>query len=104
MNGKKYGAHSYWDSALIKMLEPEWTYYEYSEAVDTASSEEIAEIQKGDVYDWGKASAISALPAHVHEPKAVLSSEYPEKDRELLYLQLRNAGYRLARALDYIFE
>ena len=104
VRGEKVGAHSYWDSKLIKMLEPEWSYYEYSEAVDTASPEEIAEIQKGDVYDWGKASAISALPAHIHEPKAVLSAEYPEKDRELLYLQLRNAGYRLAKILDYIFD
>lgn len=104
VNGKKYNAHSYWDSALIKLLEPEWSYYEYSEAVDTASPEEIAEIQKGDVYDWGTASAISALPAHVHEPKEILSAEYPEKDRELLYTQLRNGGYCLARALDYIFE
>lgn len=104
VRGEKVGAHSYWDSKLIKMLEPEWSYYEYSEAADTASPEEIEEIQKGDVYDWGKASAISALPAHVHEAKAVLSSEYPEKDRELLYLQLRNAGYRLAKTLDYIFD
>lgn len=104
VKGEKINAHSYWDSKLIKLLEPDWSYYEYSEAVDTASPEEIAEIQKGDVYDWGKASAISALPAHCHEAKAILSAEYPEKDRELLYLQLRNAGYRLAKALDYIFE
>lgn len=104
VRGEKVGAHSYWDSKLIKMLEPQWSYYEYSEAVDTASPEEIAEIQKGDVYDWGKDSAVSALSAHSHEPKAVLSAEYPEKDRELLYLQLRNAGYRLAKTLDYIFE
>ena len=104
VKGEKINAHSYWDSKLIKLLEPEWSYYEYSEAVDTASPEEIAEIQKGDVYDWGKASAITALPAHSHEPKEILSDEYPEKDRELLYLQLRNAGYRLAKALDYIFD
>lgn len=104
VKGEKVNAHSYWDSKLIRMLEPDWSYYEYSEAVDTASPEEIAEIKKGDVYDWGKASAESALPAHIHQPKEVLSADYPEKDRELLYLQLRNAGYRLAAVLDYIFE
>lgn len=104
VRGEKVNAHSYWDSKLIKILEPEWSYYEYSEAADIASPEEIAEIQKGDVYDWGKASAISSLPAHIHEPKEILSSEYPENDRALLYEQLRNAGYRLARTLDYIFE
>lgn len=104
VKGEKVNAHSYWDSKLVKMLEPQWSYFEYSEAVDTASPEEIAEIQKGDVYDWGKDSAASSLSAHVHEPKAVLSAEYPEKDRKLLYQQLRNGGYRLARTLDYIFE
>lgn len=104
VRGEKVNAHSYWDSKLIKMLEPEWSYYEYSEAVDTATAEEIAEIQKGDVYDWGKASAITSWPAHSHEPKEILSDEYPEKDRSLLYVQLRNAGYRLAKALDDIFD
>ena len=104
VNGNKVNAHSYWDTSLMKWLEPEWSYYEYSEAVDTATPEEIAEIQKGDAYDWGKESAISSLPAHTHESKEILPAEYPEKDRELLYTQLRNAGYRLAKALDCIFK
>ena len=33
-----------------------------------------------------------------------LEAEQPEKDRVLMYTQLRNAGYRLAKALDYIFD
>lgn len=104
VNGKKINAHSYWDSGLVKMLEPEWGFYEYSEAVDTASEEEISEIQQGDVYDWGKSSAENCFIEHALYPDGgELSSEYPEKHRELLYIQLRNAGYRLAKALDYIF-
>lgn len=104
IDGKRINAHSYWDSSLIRRLEPDWKYYDYADAVDTASPKEIAEIQRGDVYDWGKSSAENCISAHSLYPKGgELSSEYPEKDRALLYLQLRNAGYRLAKTLDYIF-
>ena len=104
VKGKKINAHTYWDGGVFKMLEPEWTYFEYSEAIDTASPEEIAKIQEGDVYDWGKSSAEVSFPEHALYPTGgELSAEYPEKHREVLYIQLRNAGYRLAKALDYIF-
>jgi hypothetical protein len=33
-----------------------------------------------------------------------LDANHPEADRALLYTQFRNAGYRLAKALEYIFE
>lgn len=105
VNGKKINAHSYWDGGLMKILEPDWSYYEFSEAVDTASAEEIAEIQKGDVYDWGKSSAQTCFPAHCLYPTGgELSPDQPEKDRELMNTQLRNAGYRLAKALNDIFD
>ena len=104
-NDKKIGAHSYWDGGVFKMLEPQWTYYEYSEAADTASKEEIAEIQVGDVYDWGKCSATNCFPEHyVYSIGAEQPSTNIENDRPLLYTQLRNAGYRLAKALEYIFS
>lgn len=105
INGKKMNAHTYWDGGLVKMLEPDWTYYEYSEAADTATPEEIAKIQEGDVYDWGKSSAENCFPEHALYPTGGdLDANHPEADRALLYTQFRNAGYRLAKALEYIFE
>lgn len=105
VKGKKINAHTYWDGGLVKMLEPEWTYYEYSEAADTATPEEIAKIQEGDVYDWGKSSAENCFPEHALYPTGGdLDSGHPEADRALLYTQFRNAGYRLAKALEYIFS
>ena len=104
-NGKKIGAHSYWDGGVFKLMEPEWTYFEYAEAADTATPEEIAEIQVGDVYDWGKSSAENCFPEHaVYAAGGEQPSTPIEEDRPLLYTQLRNAGYRLAKTLDYIFE
>lgn len=105
VKGKKINAHTYWDGGLVKMLEPEWSYYEYSEAADTATDEEIAKIQEGDVYDWGKSSAENCFPEHgLYPDGGELTAGHPEEDRELLYIQFRNAGYRLAKTLDYIFE
>ena len=103
-NGKKIGAHAYWDGGIFKILQPEWSYFEYSEAADTAPADEIVKIQEGDVFDWGKSSAENCFTEHAHyyapEEQFVC---VPEEDRPLLYTQLRNAGYRLAKTLEYIF-
>lgn len=105
VDGKRINAHSYWDSNLFKILEPDWSYYEYSEAIDTATAEEIARIQEGDVYDWGRSSAETCFSAHCLYPSGgELAPDQPEKDRALMYTQLRNAGYRLAKTLNDIFD
>ena len=104
VNGKKINAHTYWDGGVFKMMQSEWTYYEFAEAADTASAEEIALIQQGDVYDWGKSSAQNCFSEHGLYPEGgEVEPGHPEADRELLYSQLRNAGYRLAKTLEYIF-
>lgn len=108
IGGEKIGMHSFWDTRIWGFLNKGWTYAEFAEDADTATKEEIAEITKGDVYDWGSANAVAALPAHrfthaTREQKE-LDGSYPESMRWLCYQQLRNGGYRLAKALDYIFE
>ena len=70
----------------------------------TATDEEIAKIQEGDVYDWGKSSAENCFHEHALYPDGgELTPDHPEADRALLYTQFRNAGYRLAKTLEYIF-
>ena len=61
IEGKKINIHTFWDSKMWGFLEKGWTYYEFAEAADTATKEEIAEITKGDVYDWGKANATISI-------------------------------------------
>ena len=74
------------------------------EAADTATPEEIAKIQEGDVFDWGKSSAEDCFHEHALYPEGgELTEDHPEADRALLYSQFRNAGYRLAKTLEYIF-
>ena len=108
INGEKINIHTFWDTRIWGFLNKGWTYSEFAEAADTATKEEIAEITKGDVYDWGSANAVAALPAH-HLTNATreqreFDSSYAESMRWLAYQQLRNGGYRLAKLLDYIFE
>lgn len=104
INGTKYGMHGFWDSSIWKLLNRDWNYYDFAEAADTATKEEIEEITKGDVYDWGSSAAIAALPAHAVTRHQEMDAGYPESVRWLLYQQLRNAGYRLAKLLNYIFS
>ena len=108
IDGEKINIHSFWDTRIWRFLNKDWSYAEFAEAADTASPEEIEEIAKGDVFDWGKASAISAFPAHhltnASGEQRELDRSYPESMRWLAYQQIRNAGYRLAQALEYIFE
>jgi phosphoribosylformylglycinamidine cyclo-ligase len=73
--------------------------------VDRDKIVDNTKIQEGDVYDWGKSSAENCFHEHALYPTGGdLDASHPEADRALLYTQFRNAGYRLAKALEYIFE
>lgn len=104
INGVKYGMHSLWDNSIWGLLNKGWDYYDFAEASDTATDEEIEEITKGDVFDWASANSVSVLPAHIPTRHQEMGPDYPESMRWLLYQQLRNGGYRLAKVLNYIFS
>ena len=107
VGGKKIGMHSFWDTRIWKFLGKGWDYIDFAGEADTATKKEIAEIVKGDVYDWASINAKAAWPAHhltnASRDERDLDSYYPETVRWLAYQQLRNAGYRLAKTLDDIF-
>ena len=104
---QKMNIHSFWDSRIWKFLGKGWDYSDFASEADTASPAEIAEIVKGDLFDWASVNAKAAWPAHhltdASRKERELDSYYPETMRALAYQQLRNAGYRLAKTLDDIF-
>ncbi len=108
INGEKINIHTFWDSRIWGFLNKGWTYSEFAEEADTATKQEIEEITKGDVYDWGSANAIAAWPAHhltnATQEQREFTPAYAESFRWLVYQQLRNGGYRLAKLLNYIFS
>ena len=69
------------------------------------SETEIAEICKGDIYDWGKDTATASRPVHEYKEGAKINrGEYRNKFGELVEWQVRKAGYRLAKIFNDIFE
>lgn len=101
---RKVQYHAFWDGVLFAQLHP-WGYSDCALSLDTCSKEEIAEMTKGNLYDWGKDSATASRPVHQYRDGAVLD---PHKFRNqygpLMEQQVRKAGYRLAKLLNDIFK
>lgn len=105
LNGKKYKAfHSVYDYIPV-LLHPNKSCAEVAAEIDNAKKGEIKRIQRGDFHDW--AHEIGTLNSVIykwnpHNTK-VLNPNTVELSRELVDLQLRNAGYRLAYLLNKYF-
>lgn len=121
MNGKEYPTfHSIYDTmpeALWGGTKPDVL----AELIDDAKAKDMKKIAAGSVRDWAKdcAQKVSVIyeinpPADpraaaqgfaVYEgPKPqVLDPDTNEKSRGIVQIQLRNAGYRLARLLNELF-
>lgn len=96
--------HGLWDSGVVGGASP-WSYSDMAQALDISSEAEIAEIVKGDVYDWGEEAAHTALQLRKYKANDVIDP--PQFRRECLEegeLLIRKAGYRLAKVLNTIFE
>lgn len=102
--GKKMGYHGLWDRVLFGRKFP-WSFSDCALVIDSCSKREIKEITAGNLFDWGKESAIVSRPIHKYREGAVIDNrEYSKKYGELAEHQVRNAGYRLAKLLNDIFK
>ena len=100
---RKMKRHEMWDSDILASIIP-WSYSDAAVLVDTADESYIAEVTKGDVYDWGYDSALMCKVAHEIKQGANVPRAYAADMRNLTFMQLRNGGYRLAALLNSIFE
>lgn len=101
--GESVNYHGWWDKFIFDS-HYDWSFGDMASLVDTASKREIAEITKGDVYDYAEDSARCCWPAaSKYKEGDSIDRNYPADVRELLFSQLRNAGYRLAEILNNIF-
>ena len=82
------------------------SYVELAAKLDNASKGEIKRIQKGYIHEWineiGKRNSI-IYKWNPHNTK-VLNPKTIELSHELIDLQMRNAGYRLALLLNRYFD
>lgn len=100
---RKMKRHEMWDSDILASIIP-WSYSDAAVLVDTADESYIAEVTKGDVYDWGYDTALMCKVAHEVKQGANVPRAYAADMRNLTFMQLRNGGYRLAALLNSIFE
>ena len=101
---KKIRYHKLWDGDLFAKSHP-WSFSDAAYLLDTCTPKEIAEITKGDLYDWGKSSATASRPVHeVREGTVLNVGKYVTETRELMESQIRNGGYRMAKLFNEIFE
>lgn len=104
LNGKRLSFHGVYDS-MPEWLHPGESVADVATEIDNAKKGEIKRIQRGDFYDW--AHDIGSRNAVIYKwnehNRKVLDPNTVELSRELVNLQMRNAGYRLAYLLDKYF-
>lgn len=102
---KEYGAfHSLYDG-MPSQLWPDMSPDEIAALLDNCGPCKRNQIAKGTVYDWAKATGDRCIAIYdINAPLTYdLDPDTIEKSREIISLQLRDAGYRLARLLNQYF-
>ena len=105
LNGEKFKAfHSVYDY-MPKKLHPNKSCITVAAEIDNASKGEIKRIQKGDFHDWAHDIGSKNYIIYEWNPHntKVLNPNTVELSRDLVDLQMRNAGYRLAHLLNRYF-
>ena len=104
INDREVGYHRLWDGILFNWAHPS-SQGDPVEAIDTCSPKEIAKIQEGNIYDWGKDAATASRVTRKYGSGAQIDKrEFVEEFSELLDSQIRNGGYRLAKLFNDIFK
>ena len=104
INDREVGYHRLWDGLLFNWVHPS-SQGDPVVAIDTCSPKEIAKIQEGNIYDWGRESALASKITRKYGAGAQLDRrELVEEFSELLDSQIRNGGYRLAALFNEIFQ
>ena len=105
-NGKRCKSfHSFYDH-LPDMLYPNRPSADVAAEIDNASNGEIKRIQKGTLHEWARENAKKNAIIYKWNPHntAILAPNTAELSHELVDLQMRNAGYRLAYLLNKYFN
>jgi len=115
--GKTMKFHAFWDSEILNIYPNSGK--DLAALVDQCSLNEIREITKGDVFDWAADAGKSCRPvieeympsvetdkngSAMNITPIVIPKNYPREHRDVLFSQLRKAGYRLAAILNEIYN
>ena len=106
LNGKKHKSfHGVYDYMPV-MLHPNKSCVEIAAEIDNAKKSEIKRIQKGNLDEWVKDIGTRNAIIYKWNPHntPVLNENTVELSRDLVNLEMRNAGYRLAHLLNRYFD
>jgi len=103
------GLHSFWDTKVFSSSHSGWTYEDFAKEADTANAAQRRIIAAGTVYDWARESSRYCWLCQMYKGKQItsgkdLGANYATEMDYVLMHQLRDAGYRLAELLTWIFE
>ena len=96
--------HRVWDNLMVVNSLP-FSFSDIAEICDDCYPSEIEAICKGDVYDWGKDVADLCRDCRIDIKEGDnIKSKWIRDHTALTKTELRNAGYRLAHALNMVFD
>lgn len=102
--GKEAKLHAVWDDLMLDNIR-KWSYTEWQREIDRCTREERDAIAAGTPLDWLKESLEVCKGIYEAAPEgSELSWDYQFENYPILELQLRRAGYRLARLLNEIYR
>ncbi len=107
LNGKPQKSfHGVYDSMPDKLYGREADAAEIAASIDNLKKRAIRKVQKGTLYDWARECGDNNAVIYDWNPfnTEVLRDDTVELSRELVNLQMRNAGYRLAYLLNKCFD
>lgn len=104
--GKKVSLHSAWDYSIIQRKFKKKAWVAFAEHLDTYNSKKIKKTTKGWVEDWLEDAGRDIRPTlgwGIGEYDK-LDDEFDKKAYPLAELEIRKAGYRLAKYLNTVFK
>ncbi len=103
--GEETNYHKVWDYYMVVGPLP-FSFSDIAEICDDCTPEQMAEIVKGTIYDWGKDNAdrCECVRLDAVSEGDKLNGFWQRDHTELTRIQLRNGGYRLAHALNMAFD
>lgn len=102
--GRDVKLHAVWDDLIVESVR-KWSYTEWQREIDNVSREEREALSEGTPLDWMNETVEICQQVYKDAPAgSELSWDYQNENFPLLEMQLRKAGYRLARLLNEIYK
>lgn len=100
----KFYVHHIWDNEIIATARI-WSVTEWAEELDRLSKVDRAAVEAGDPRDWlHDSAAVCEVQFEWAKPNSRLGQNFLNNAVPLVEHQLRNAGYRLAKTLNDLFD